>query len=250
MVITRTSALSSPMLAADEERALIADYKQTKSPAALDRITKSYYRLCYSTAARYADNEAAIEDLAQEGSIGIEHGILKYDPSRGTKFSTYVRRWVQSAIASAAARTLSDISIPARLYMDAKMNRVSDHNEAAKNAVLPTTSLDAPLLHDDESGSVGSRLADGSPTPEDVAISLSIQQEAIRQVAVAIACLNEREALIVTRRRLTEYPETLEEIAYDLRITRERVRQIEMQAMQKMRDTLMAAGCNGDLFAD
>jgi RNA polymerase sigma-32 factor len=79
-------------------------------------------------------------------------------------------------------------------------------------------------------------------------IAASTQKEAERQVSLALASLTERERTIILRRRLTEYPETLEDIARDFMITRERVRQLEVQAMGKMRDALVQAGLQGGLW--
>lgn len=249
MVITRTSALARPMLVPAEEQALIAEFQKTQSDVALRRITEAYLRLCFSTAANYSENDADIEELAQEATFGIRRAIMKFDPERGVKFSTYIRRWLQTFISAAASRTMSDVAIPARAFIDAKMGRIPEgKNDPARNAVLPTTRLDAPISNDEGNESVGARLRDIAPTPEETAIALSVQREASRQVAFALDALTEREQRIISRRRLTEYPETLEEIARDLNITRERVRQIEAQAMQKMLVALKQAGFNGEVF--
>lgn len=249
MVITRTSALSRPMLSPSEEKALIAEYKETLSDRALRRVTEAYYRVCFSMASSYSNNVEDIKELAQEGSLGIARAMLNYDPSRGVKFSTYMRPWIQTFISAATARTMSDISIPARAYMDARMGRLPEgKNNPARLAVLPSTRLDATLLNDEGGDSIVSRLKDSSPGPEDIVIAASTQKEAERQVSLALASLTERERTIILRRRLTEYPETLEDIARDFMITRERVRQLEVQAMGKMRDALVQAGLQGGLW--
>jgi RNA polymerase sigma-32 factor len=237
------------MLSASEEQALIAEFKETQSPNALDRVTKAYYRVCFSLASNYSENEKDIEDLAQEASMGIARAMLCYDPTRGVKFSTYMRKWLQTFISAAASKTMADVSIPARAFMDAKMGRIPEgRNDPARNAAFPATRLDAPLAGDDNGETIVSRLQDTSPSPEDFAIAASLQKEAQRQVGLALHALTDRERLVVLRRRLTEYPETLEEIAVDLKVTRERVRQIEVQALEKMRDALQAAGLRGDLW--
>lgn len=249
MVITRTSALSRPMLSPSEEKALIAEYKETLSEKALRRVTDAYYRVCFSMASSYSDNVEDIKELAQEGSFGIARAMINYDPTRGVKFSTYMRPWIQTFISAATAKTMSDVSIPARAYMDARMGRIPEgKNDSARLAVLPSTRLDATLLNDEGGDSIVSRLKDTSPGPEDIVIAASTQQEAERQVSIALDSLTERERKIILRRRLTEYPETLEDIARDLLITRERVRQIEVQAMEKMRDALTHAGLHGGLW--
>lgn len=241
MTKSRTSALSRPMLAPEEEAKLIARVKENGDPDAEERIVEAYYRLCYSIASRYSKNPTHIKDLAQEGSIGIRRGIIKYDPTRGMKFSTYVRDWISSHIASATARTISVLSIPPRLYIDAKMNRVSEEkNLAAINAVAAMVELDAPIMNEDGNETAQTRLVDTSPSPEDVVISQSAQRHASKLVAIGMDALTDREKMIITRRRLTDYPCTLEEIGQDLGVTRERVRQIEIEAVQKMATVIMA----------
>lgn len=235
MTISRTSALSRPMLDPEEEAKLIQKVKDTNDLVAETRIVESYYRVCFSTAAHYSKNPADIEELAQEAYFGLRRAIHKYDPTRGTKFSTYIRDWLRSHISAASSKTMSPISIPPRLYIDAKMNRLDSKKHAsALNAVSPALELDAPIMQEEGGESKQTRLVDTSPNPEENAISVSSRQHAKSLIALGMEKLTDRERHIIARRRLSEHPDTLEEIGFDLGITRERVRQIEIEAVGKM----------------
>jgi RNA polymerase sigma-32 factor len=136
---------------------------------------------------------------------------------------------------------MSAISIPPRLYIDAKMNRLDNRkNVSALNAVSPVLELDAPIMQEEGSESEQARLIDNSPNPEEIAISVSSQKHAKSLIGLGMEKLTDRERLIIARRRLNEYPDTLEEIGHDLGITRERVRQIEIEAIQKMAALLLS----------
>jgi len=218
VTISRTSALSRPMLDPEKEAELLQRVKDCDDLDAETCLVEAYYRVCFSTAANYSKNPADIEELAQEAYFGLRRAIYKYDPTRGTKFSTYIRDWIRSHISNASARTMSAVSIPPRLYIDAKMNRLdSGRNALALNAISPHFELDAPIMNEEGSESAQSRLVDASPNPEEVAISVSAQKYAKALVAFGMETLTDRERHIIARRRLNEYPDTLEEIGRDLR---------------------------------
>ena len=250
VVLTRGAALRQPILAPDVELTLIRAWKDSKDEKALEAISRSYARLCYSIASNFTKDENRLEDLAQEGSFGIRKAVERYDPEKGTKFSTYSRLWIQNYIAMAAATVLNDITVPARAYLDAKMGRMEPgRNDSAVFAALPFIMLDAPVGDENVTSQMDLHVMDET-TPESILAEGDLQATMRRVIAEALATLNEREANVILRRKLQDVPDTLEEISGDFGVTRERIRQIEAMAMQKMKDALVAGGVCADLFFD
>jgi RNA polymerase sigma-32 factor len=250
VVLTRGAALRQPILAPDVELRLIRAYKESKDEKALEAISRSYARLCYSIASHFTNDENRIEDLAQEGSFGIRKAVEKYDPEKGTKFSTYSRLWIQNYVAMAAASVLNDITVPARAFIDARMGRIQPgRNDSAIFAAMPFIMLDAPVSDENVGSQMDLHVMD-EVTPESI-LAEEDQQAAMRRViAAALATLSEREATVILRRKLQDTPDTLEEISEDFGVTRERIRQIEAIAMEKLKDALVANGVCADLFFD
>lgn len=248
MVLTRGAALRQPILAPDVELRLIRAYKENKDEKALEAISRSYARLCYSIASHFTNDENRIEDLAQEGSFGIRKAVEKYDPEKGTKFSTYSRLWIQNYVAMAAATVLNDITVPARAFIDARMGRIQPgRNDSAIFAAMPFIMLDAPVGDENVTSQMDLHVMD-EVTPETI-LAEEDQQAAMRRViAAALASLTEREATVIMRRKLQDTPDTLEEISEDFGVTRERIRQIEALAMDKLKAALIANGVCADLF--
>lgn len=240
MVLTRSSALAQPLLGPEREEALIRAWQTDRDERARDAIVRSYMRLCYGMAARYSRNEEHVADLAQEGVWGILEALNRYDPSRGVKFSTYSRFWIRNFISAAVARVCSPVSVPSRVYMDARMGRIPEgFNEAAIAASKPQVDLDAP---GDGKEVLSRSIEHDGPDPEEAAIAASLQESYAAAVSVAFEALSERERDVVRRRRLSDLLATLEEIAMSHGVTRERIRQVEKAAMEKLEAALVGSG--------
>jgi RNA polymerase sigma factor, sigma-70 family len=234
LVLSRTTALAQPILSRDEERRLIAAWKSGRAAESLERITLAYMRVCFNIASYYTSNPEHLKDLAQEGVFGIRKALDEYDPSYGTLFSTFVRRYIQNAVADKVGVVSTDVSIPSRVLLDARAGRTTPESSPAAFSVL------APQkLFDSSPSGGGPRMSemfpDSAPTPEDIAARSSEEDHFRRLVASSLRILPEREQAIMVRRHLSDPGETLEEIGRELGITRERVRQLEGAAMEKMR---------------
>lgn len=248
MVLTRGEALRQPILAPDVERELIKAWQERQDEKALDRISRAYSRLCYSTAAKYTRDEHRMQCLAQEGTFGVRKAIEKYDPSKGTKFSTYLRPWIQNYIAMEAPRVLNDITVPARAFIDARMGRLPPgKNDSAVFATMPFATLDAPLDDENATPQIDMLLKDEN-TPERIVAEADFQLSVHANIERALSGLTPREMAVVRRRKLQDPPDTLEEISVDFGVTRERIRQIEADALEKMKIALMNCGFDAVSF--
>lgn len=242
MALSRSAALAVPMLKPDEEERLIRAWKLGGDVSARDRIVHAYARLCYRIAAGYSSNPDHIEDLAQEGVFGILRALDKFDPGKGVKFSTYSRFWVHNFIAARASQVVSVISVPSRAFIDARMGRIPPgRNDHAVAAVQPFVALDSPA--GEEGGeSLMDRMACPRPNPEEAASAATAQKAYSAAIKAAMETLAPRERAVIEARRLSDPPRTLEEISVEFGVTRERVRQIEVAALQKLRSALEAGG--------
>lgn len=243
MVLDRGAALRQPILAPEVESQLIRAWKERGDGTALERITRAYARLCYSIAATYTKDENRMQDLAQEGSFGIRKAVEHYDPTRGTRFSTYSRLWIKNHVAMAASGVLGDITVPARAFNDARMGRLeAGTNDHAVMAAMPFVMLDAPVGDEEGAASSLDLYVREDVTPESLLEELDTRREARRVIWDTLAGLTDREREIVRRRKLKDPADTLEQISEDFGVTRERIRQVEAIALARMKELLIESG--------
>ncbi len=247
-----------PLLKAEQEIELAQRIEQG-DPEALKQFTLSNLRLVVSIAKRYVGRGLSLIDLIQEGNLGLMRAVQKFDHRRGFKFSTYATWWIRQAITRAIADKGRTIRLPvhvsealtklnsAQQRLTQELGREPTDEEIGRElgidaarvretrlAARMPSSIDQPLSEDDES-SVGDFVMDLSERgPEELTHEELLKQEAERTLSVI---LSEREKLVLQMRfGLGEghiYP--LEKIGERLGLTRERVRQIEADALAKLR---------------
>jgi RNA polymerase primary sigma factor len=247
-------ATRHPLLTAAEEVAL-AKRIERGDELAKQRMIQSNLRLVVSIAKNYRNQGLPFLDLIQEGTLGLIRAVEKFDWRRGFKFSTYATWWIRQAVARALADKARMIRMPVHIVERVhKLNRAERHlwtelgreptlAEIAYEANLPleqarevravprATSLDAPVGEDDDAV-VGDFVSGGDPLPDEL-VEETIRSEII---AAALRSLPQRHRdVIVLRYGLDEAdPRTLGEIGRRLGITRERVRQIEVEALGRL----------------
>jgi RNA polymerase sigma-32 factor len=260
-----------PMLEPEEEYMLAKRWKEQEDPAAAHRLVTSHLRLVAKIAMGYRGYGLPLSELISEGNVGMMQAVKRFDPDRGFRLATYAMWWIRAAIqeyilhswslvkmgTTAAQKKLffnlrklkgqlqameeGDLS-PENLKKIATELDVPEADVISMNRRLasPDHSLNAPLRSDSE-GEWQDWLVDESESQE---TKLGERQElGLRRdlLEKAMTHLNDRERHILTERRLKENPTTLEDLSQQYGISRERVRQIEVRAFEKLQKAIKAA---------
>lgn len=229
--------------------------------AEIDRLVEANLAFVVKIAHEYRNMGVPFEDLLGEGNIGLIEAARRYDPARGTRFITYAVWWIRKAILKALARQSGLFRLPeyrirkvrqmrdAEAALTRRIGRKPEKAEISEYLKRPISEIDAMLLTQsraaslDESASpegtsIGERLAD--PTSVDAEERL-LSGEARHLVREALRTLPQKERMIIRKRMgmPDRRPMTLKEIGSSLGVSRERVRQIEEQAMNRLRRYLM-----------
>ena len=260
-----------PMLEPNEEFMLAKRYKEHEDPAAAQRLITSHLRLVAKIAMGYRGYGLPISEVISEGNVGLMHAVKRFEPDKGFRLATYAMWWIRAAIQEYVLRSWSLVKIgttaaqkrlffnlrkvkgqiaalddgnlhPDQVKQIATTLHVTEADVVSMNQRLTgDASLNAPMRADEGSSEWQDWLVDDKPDQETTLGNSEEYSERMQLLSGAMGELNEREKAIFQARRLKEDPATLEELAQEYNVSRERIRQIEVRAFEKVQEAVQHA---------
>lgn len=264
------AALAAPYLGRDEEHQLAVSWKENRDQEAMHKIATAHMRLVISMAAKFRNFGLPMNDLIQEGHVGLLEAAARFEPDRDVRFSTYATWWIRASMQDYILRNWSIVrggtsSAQKALFFNLRRLRAKlwgnheDFSESAMHeeialavgvnvkdvAVMDArlsgsdTSLNSPVSDSESPGSDRiDFLKSEEPLPDEQVGIMIDNERRTKWIKSALAKLNAREMQIIQERRLSEEGATLESLGSSLGISKERVRQIESRALQKLKCAL------------
>ena len=259
-----------PMLDADEEYVLAKDWLDKQNTKAAHKLVTSHLRLVAKIAMGYRGYGLPVADLIAEGNIGMMHAVKKFDPEKGFRLATYAMWWIKAAIQEFVLKSWSQVKIGTtasqkKLFFNlrkikGKINALEDGdlspnqvNHIAKTLDVSeddVISMNRRMLGGDHSLNAQINRNDGEEAEWQDMLSderdnqetqfVNNQEKNIRNkmMVEALEHLKLREKDIIIKRRLIDTPKTLEELSQEYKVSRERVRQIETRAFEKLQEAM------------
>ena len=260
-----------PILNPDEEFMLAKRYQEHGDRDAAHRLVTSHLRLVAKIAMGYRGYGLPIAEVMSEGNVGLMTAVKKFDPDKGFRLATYAIWWIRASIQEYVLRSWSLVKLGTtasqkKLFFNLRKakSKISAYEEGDLKAENVTkiakslnvsekdvidmnrrlsgdVSLNAPLSRDEDTGQWQDWLVDESASAETVLGNQQETESRHQLLLDAMEDLNERERNIFQARRLRDEPATLEELAQEYNVSRERIRQIEVRAFEKVQEHIVAA---------
>lgn len=264
------SAMDQPMLERDHEFDLARRWKENRDEKALHELVQSYTRLVISIASKFKNYGLPVGDLIQEGNIGLMEAAARFEPALENRFSTYATWWIKAQIQDYVLRNWSIVrtgttASQKSLFFNLRRLRAKIDGQSARDYLdddaaekiasqLGVTaaevldmearmnsgdaSLNAPV-NEDGTGERQDFLVDKAPTPEDVVIGMRDGKTRSLWLNSALESLSDRERTIIKSRQMALQPVTLEDLGKEFGISKERVRQLEQKALDKLKVSIL-----------
>jgi RNA polymerase sigma-32 factor len=257
-----------PMLEPQEEYMLAKRWREHGDREAAHRLVTSHLRLVAKIAMGYRGYGLPIAEVISEGNVGLMQAVKRFEPEKGFRLATYAMWWIKASIQEYILRSWSLVKMgttanqkklffnlrkakskisaleegdlrPEQVTLIAKRLGVTEQDVIDMNRRLGgDASLNTPIREDGDSGEWQDWLVDEAPTQERVLVENEELDNRRKALGEALTVLNERERRIFEARRLADEPITLEELAEEFGVSRERVRQIEVRAFEKVQNAV------------
>ncbi len=259
-----------PILTQEEEYTLAVKYQQTKNPEIAKVLVTSHLRLVVKVVSKYKGYGLSTAEMISEGNIGLLYAVEKFEPEKGFRFSTYALWWIKASVQKYILNSWSLVKIGTtaaqkKLFFNLrkiknKLNLIDDRELSPKVLGGIAKSLDVSVQdvtdmnmrlksHDgslnmviDSSSDSGSEwldfIADGKPNQEETLAYSETMKYRRRLFNQALVCLNKREKDILFKRRLCDRAVTLDDLSKVYHISKERVRQIELNSIKKIKKAI------------
>jgi RNA polymerase sigma-32 factor len=253
------------MLEKEQEYELAKRWRERGDRDAADQLVTSHLRLAAKVAMGYRGYGLPVSEIISEGNVGLMQALNRFEPEKGFRFATYAIWWIRASIQDYILRSWSLVKIgttasqkklffklrsakskiaafesgdlrPDQVALIAKNLDVTDQDVVDMNRRLGgDKSINAPLHEDGETGEWQDHLVDQSPSPEAIVVEQDDKEHQHNALIAAIDVLDDRERRIFEARHLVDEPLTLEDLADRFNVSRERIRQIEARAFEKVR---------------
>lgn len=262
-------AMDEPLLEREHELDLATRWKDKRDERALHELVRSYTRLVVAIAAKFKNYGLPMGDLIQEGNIGLMEAAARFEPELGNRFSTYATWWIRAQIQDYVLRNWSIVRTGTTahqksLFFNLRRLRAKIDGQAARDyldddareqvakelgvSVKEVSEMESRMNGGDQSlnsplGMNGENefqdfLADPTPNPEEIVIGMKDNATRAKWLNEALGELSPRERTIIQKRQMAESVVTLEDLGKQLGISKERVRQLEQRAMDKLKSSM------------
>ena len=269
-----------PMLSPEREQKLAQAWRNDGDKAALRELVGAHLRLVIKIARGFAGYGLPVSDLVAEGNVGLMQAAQKFDPDRGFRFATYAMWWIRAAIQEYILHSTSIVKMGTtaaqkKLFFNlrqlkGRLEQFEAGDLSPESVAMIAAELDVPekdvvemnrrmsaadgslnvTLTEDGEAEWLDRLVDEGPSQETVLVEADEMAQRRKLLGEAMARLNAREREILVERRLRDEPLTLEDLSRRFHVSRERIRQLEVRAVDKLRKGMLTAANTLGLPAD